>query len=432
MTCVDPEKLLHGIKISSVVPATVTGETAIHELSNMDLAMKLHYLKAVYYYKKEAVEGLDIYAIKKPMFKWLEVYCTVSGRIRRTDSGRPFIKCNDSGVRIVEAQCHMALDEWLDMKDGSLHKQLVSNKVLGPELHFSPLVYLQFTKFKCGGMSVGISWAHVLGDPFIASRFISMWGQHLAGSPLPQSIQLPITNARKPEKPPHVTAKPLSVKLVEPIGDHWLTTNTCKMEVHSFHFTHTQLKDIKSQISVQTEPFEAISALIWQCLAKIRGQRGPKIVTVCRNNHFDKDLAGILSNDQMISTVEADFHVAKGELSELTTLIAAGKKNESKEIEAMVDNDTGSPDLIIYGTNLTFINLEGIDLYGLELKGQKPVSVYFAIDGIGDEGVVLVLPEPPQGVTAGDGGDGRKVTVILPENEVLQLRGALEKDWCIT
>ncbi|RWR74122.1 protein ECERIFERUM 26-like protein [Cinnamomum micranthum f. kanehirae] len=389
MTCVDPEKLLHGIKISSVVPATVTGETAIHELCNMDLAMKLHYLKAVYYYKKEAVEGLDIYAIKKPMFKWLEVYCTVSGRIRRTDSGRPFIKCNDSGVRIVEAQCHVALDEWLDMKDGSLHKQLVSNKVLGPELHFSPLVYLQFTKFKCGGMSVGISWAHVLGDPFIASRFISMWGQHLAGSPLPQSIQLPITNARKPEKPRHVTAK---LALGETGRAH-------------------------------RGPL---------CLAKIRGQRGPKIVTVCRNNYLDKDLAGTLSNDQMISTVEADFHVAKGELSELATLIAAGKKNESKEIEAMVDSDTGLPDLIIYGANLTFINLEGIDLYGLELKGQKPVSVYFAIDGIGDEGVVLVLPEPPQGVTAGDGGDGRKVTVILPENEVLQLREALEKDWCIT
>lgn len=146
MTCVDPEKLLHGIKISSVVPATVTGEAAVHELCNMDLAMKLHYLRIVYYYKKEAAEGLNIFALKKPMFKWLDLYCTVAGRIRRADSGRPFIKCNDGGVRIVEAQCHMALDEWLDMEGGggsSLHKQLVSDKLLGPELFFSPLVYLQ-------------------------------------------------------------------------------------------------------------------------------------------------------------------------------------------------------------------------------------------------------------------------------------------------
>lgn len=294
---------------------------------------------------------------------------------------------------------------------------------------------MQFTKFKCGGMAIGLSWAHVLGDPIIASKFISVWGQHLAGSPLHQSIQLPITNTRKPEKPPHVTGKPLPARPVEAeaVGDHWITANNCKMEIHSFHFTDTRLKNIKSKISDKTEPFEAISALIWQCLAKIRKERGPKIVTVCRNNYLDKDLEGVLSNGQMISTVEADFHLAKAELPELATLIAAGKNDESKEIEAMVDYDNGLPDLIIYGANLTFVDLEGVDLYGLELKGQKPVSVCFAIEGIGDEGVVLVLQGPPKGIiTAGEGGDGRKVTVILPENEVLQLRDALEKDWCIT
>ena len=47
----------------------------------------------------------------------------------------------------------------------------------------------------------------------------------------------------------------------------------------------------------------------------------------------------------------------------------------------------------MYGANLTFVNLEEADFYGMELKGQKPVHVSYFIDGVGDEGVVLVTPK---------------------------------------
>ena len=48
---------------------------------------------------------------------------------------------------------------------------------------------------------------------------------------------------------------------------------------------------------------------------------------------------------------------------------------------------------IMDGANLTFVNLEEADFYGMELKGQKPVHVSYFIDGVGDEGVVLVTPK---------------------------------------
>ncbi|WP_411026270.1 acyltransferase, partial [Salmonella sp. s58078] len=93
------------------------------------------------------------------MFEWLDLYYPASGRIRRSENGRPFIKCNDGGVRIVEAKCDRSIDEWLGSKDRCKNdEQLVPSQVLGPELEFSPLVYLQFTRFICGGLSVGLSW----------------------------------------------------------------------------------------------------------------------------------------------------------------------------------------------------------------------------------------------------------------------------------
>ncbi|KAL6012615.1 hypothetical protein ACLOJK_003104 [Asimina triloba] len=137
------EDLIYDVKMSSTSTATITGQNAVHELSNMDLAMKLHYLRAVYYFRNESKLPIDIFTLKEPAMKWLDVYCSVAGRIRRSETGRPFVKCNDGGVRIIEATCRVSLDEWLEMDDPSRHRLLASNQVLGPVLQFSPLVHLQ-------------------------------------------------------------------------------------------------------------------------------------------------------------------------------------------------------------------------------------------------------------------------------------------------
>ena len=135
---------VHSHKLSSVVPGAVTGDEVIHELSNMDLAMKLHYLRTVYFFKaSEVIEGLGILKLKEPIFAMLNFFYLVAGRIRRTESGRPFIRCNDSGVRVIEAQCDKTIDEWLESEHSSLDGQLAADKVLGPDLPFAPLVYIQ-------------------------------------------------------------------------------------------------------------------------------------------------------------------------------------------------------------------------------------------------------------------------------------------------
>ncbi|KAL6176488.1 hypothetical protein ACLB2K_053121 [Fragaria x ananassa] len=122
------------MRLSSVVPATVTSEEhKVHELTNMDLALKLHYIKGVYYFSR--VEGVTSYDLKKPMFQLLQLYFPAAGRIRRLENGRPFIKCNDSGVRIVEARCDETVDEWLAMALGDDHDSsfdvLAYNQALG-------------------------------------------------------------------------------------------------------------------------------------------------------------------------------------------------------------------------------------------------------------------------------------------------------------
>ncbi|XP_022773078.1 protein ECERIFERUM 2 [Durio zibethinus] len=426
------ESPVWGQKLSSVVPAKVTGDNKDFELTNMDLAMKLHYIKGVYFFQSEAVQDLSVRDLKEPMFQWLEFSFTTSGRIRRSETGRPFIKCNDGGVRIVEANCDKTIDEWLATNDNhqSPDHLLAYNQVLGPDLGFSPLVFVQLTWFKCGGMSVGLSWAHILGDAFSASAFINMLGQIMAGQIPSKSFQ--VHNPKKSESPnPSIPGKPFSLKKVDPVGDCWITANNRKMETHCFHVTAKQLHHIESTTYQPSQIdniscFEILSAIIWQSLSKIREDSGPRIVTICTNDYLKMRENEMPTNGMTLSTVEADFSVSKGEIVELAKLIAEKRMPENGLIEELLQGNEEGSDFIVYGANLTFVDLEEANLYGLKLKGKKPVFVNYTINGVGDEGTVLILPGPEK-----EGGKGKIVTMTLPEYQIEKLKNILENDWNI-
>ncbi|TXG52665.1 hypothetical protein EZV62_021834 [Acer yangbiense] len=420
-----------GLKLSSVVPAKPTGNKD-HQLSNMDLALKLHYIKAVYFFDAKAAQGLCIYDLKEPMFQLLELYYTASGRIRRSDDdgGRPFIKCNDGGVRIVEAFCDMTVDEWLAVKEDSRDDCLVYNQVLGPDLAFSPLVYVQFTCFKSGGMSLGLNWAHVLGDPFLATTFLKMWAQMISAHvPLSlPSISLHVPNPNNNSNSKSSANSSPVVKTLDPVGDHWRIPGDCRIESHTFHVTAKQLDLIKSKIhnpitAVDFYDFEVLSALIWKSLLKIRDDSGLRAVTICTYDSGDRENE-ILTNAVVISTVEADFIQRKSEVSELAALIADKRTEANSLVEDIFEKDGSGLDVVVYGSNLTFVNMEGADVYGLKLRGEKPVFVNYAISGVGDEGVVLVLRGPEE-----DGGCARTVTAVLPEKQLSELKIELEDGW---
>ncbi|KAI3676880.1 hypothetical protein L1987_86494 [Smallanthus sonchifolius] len=422
---------IYDIKISTVSSGSIAGHNAVQELTAMDLAMKLHYLRFVYYFKAPTFDGLNILKIKETMFNWLNHAYISCGRLRRAESGRSFIKCNDSGVRVTEAKCHLSLDEWLESKDDSRHKLLVSNQVLGPDLAFSPLVLIQLTDFKCGGKSLGMSWSHVLGDAFSAVGFINLWAQVMAGhypaQPLTMGQQ---QNHTFDFKDPNPSPDPLSAKRVGPVGDLWSTSNHSKMESFSFYISPSELTRLQAQVcgekvDEQIPVFECICVVIWQCLAKVRNGSGPQVVTICRKDLKTRHKGVITNESQTIGLVKTGTSVGKHTPLELGSLLMNKADDERLKIEEAMEKDDTLPDFLIYGANLTFVDLSDASFYEMEVRGQKPVHVDCFIDNIGDEGVVLVLPTP-KGCS-----DGRVVSVTLPENQVSELKLVLKQEWCI-
>ncbi|XP_020582226.1 LOW QUALITY PROTEIN: protein ECERIFERUM 26-like [Phalaenopsis equestris] len=418
---------IHSIRLSTVVPGDVTPANTVHHLTGGDLALKLHYLKSVYYFRpSDVLMGLTIPSLKKPMFPLLNIYYPAAGRIRRDETGRPHIKCNDGGVRIVEACCDLTMEEWLDRKEVDRNRRLFPDKAggVGPDIYFSPTVFIQFTRFKCGGMAIGFSWAHLLGDAVSASNFINLWGQLLSGKEIPKNFQLHnLKNDPEKSIPAELdSVLPSSVEQVKQVGDFWLNSNTQRMATFSIELTATKLNYLQSKISTKISIFQTIASLLWQNIAKIRAEKEPKLVTVCSNSSIESN--GILSNQIKVKTVASNSSPAKTELLELAKLLNKEAIDEMKSVQDLLNRETEKLDVILYGSNLTFVDMESINFYKLELKGQQPVHVEYNIDGVGDEGAVLVL----QGHV---GTSGRVISLILPEEEILQLRELLENDWGI-
>ncbi|KAL2343366.1 hypothetical protein Fmac_004651 [Flemingia macrophylla] len=424
----EESSVVYDVRLSSVGPGRSTGSDVFHSPGGLDLAMKLHYLRVVYFFESEVAQDLSIMKIKDAMFTWLNPYFITCGRFRRSESGRPFIKCNDCGARFIEAKCHKTLHEWLATHHWPSYNLLVSHQVIGPELSFSPPVLLQVTEFKCGGISLGLSWAHVLGDPLSASEFINSWGQvmnnlgHREHINIPRPV--PVPGQPGPEK------DPFSAKRIDPVGDHWIPANNKKMDTFSFHLTNSQMNYLQAQIwgpsLDQTPSFESLCAMIWRCVARVRPGSEPKTVTVFRPDPTNR-ANDIIGNNQMIYKVEAGSEccIVDTNLSVLASLLADQGVDERKQIEEAIERDEGVSDFFVYGANLTFLDLEEINVYGLQLKGHKPTFVYYTLQGVGDEGAILVYPWP-KGSTKNNGADGKFVTMILPEDEMLKLKSELK------
>ncbi|XP_057773321.1 protein ECERIFERUM 2-like [Salvia miltiorrhiza] len=414
---------LDDIKLSTVVPASITGEDKNHQLSDLDLAFKLHYITSVHFFGADAAAELTIHDLKKPMFPCLQLYYPICGRLRRHDApapARPYVKCNDSGVRVVEATCAKTVAEWLAAVHGGDHHRLLvyDQPILAHDFGFTPLVFLQLTKFQCGGLCVGLRWAHILGDAFSASEFLNMWGKFMANETTPRQLLTAPANPPHPSPPSSLSA----VKLLDPIGDDWLAPNSSKMQTHSFHITQTQLSDLLAKY--KAEPFQIISAILWKSMAKIRGTN---IITVCRNtkNHDKNDHEMPSNARHLIGVVEAETSsvIAEADILEISKLIADKFFDQTGMIQKQMEEGKGLLDFVVYGANLTFLDLEGVDLYGLQLKGRRPLLGSISIRGVGDEGAVVVAADAS--------GGGRLVNVILPEDHIHHLKNDLRLDWDI-
>ncbi|KAL8541999.1 hypothetical protein ACS0TY_003019 [Phlomoides rotata] len=404
----------------SVVSGKPTEPGKIHKFSAVDRAMGLHTVHAVFYYGsnpfQEGPLASDLDNLRVTLSQLLDQYPVVTGRLERGPDGAWQVKCTDAGVRMLQANVSVTLDEWLTSADASEERDLtVWEEMPHDPIFWSPF-RIQVSNFKCGGLAIGLSCTHMHADITSATMLIRSWTEVHRG--------LPSTH------PPIFHLPPLSPSPSISINPSYSFPTNCntpsKLATATMKFPASTLKKRLSQLRTQcpdATPFDVLAALFWSCIASHQQDAKKRAISICvdsrslPNSPISYAYFGNALRFSTLGVDAGDLVQDGGRLGKLADLVhrhVAGLKAD--DFVAVVGD---GPHGMMYGPRLTCIDAEHLVdetgeglMYGAVFgPGGKPVHVSYHVGNVEGEGLIWVMP-------SAEGGLGRTVTVTLPEEQM--------------
>ncbi|XVF65808.1 hypothetical protein PTKIN_Ptkin09bG0280400 [Pterospermum kingtungense] len=278
------------LKESTIVrPAQDTPKGSLFN-SNIDLVMVRCHIPTVCFYKPDGCSNFyDPVKLKEALSKSLVPFYPIAGRLGLDENGRLEIVCNAEGVLFVEAETTSVMDQFIgDFSDNSqVNSRLVPQVDCSGGISSHPLLVLQVTTFKCGGVCLGVGLHHTLGDGATTLHFLNSWAATTRGiSPrIAPFMDRTLLRARVPPTPKfhHVEYEPSpSMKTTTShsisTSDSSQTDNLSPSNVFAFKLTTDQLNILKAKPNIANaddttkySTYSVLTAHIWRCISKARG-----------------------------------------------------------------------------------------------------------------------------------------------------------------
>ncbi|EOY29511.1 Hydroxycinnamoyl-CoA shikimate/quinate hydroxycinnamoyl transferase, putative [Theobroma cacao] len=302
-------------KSTMVYPAE---ETQKHRLwsSNLELLMTLHHVPTVYFFRPNGSSNFfNAQVLMEALSKVLVPFYPMAGRLARDEKGRVEINCNAEGALFVEAETDVVIDDLIgDTIRSSELWRLVPTVDYAADISSYPLTLLQVTKFKCGGVCLGIGLQHTLADGPAGIHFINSWAESARGLPLSAEphIDRSLLRARDPPTPTfhHVEYDPpLSMNTdQEPQSDPETT-------VSIFKLTRDQLNTLKDKANKDGNAgnystYNSLAAHIWRCV-KSFPDTAKRIQTILKRMD-DEYLRSAIDHMETVPNVRAPVLGARG------------------------------------------------------------------------------------------------------------------------
>ncbi|KAG8363776.1 hypothetical protein BUALT_Bualt19G0057500 [Buddleja alternifolia] len=406
--------------ILSVVSSNPIQPGKVHKLSLLDQSMGLHTLHIVFYYNSNPFNDgpmpSDIDNLRASLSHLLDKYPIATGRLTRGGpEGHWQVKCNDAGVRMLEASVSATLDEWLRSADVLEERGLTAWEDMPHDPSFWSPFRIQINNFKCGGLAIGLSCTHMHADITSATLLMKSWTQVHCNLPLTHS---PIFHLPQPPTP--------SLKNSTP------SFSPSKMGTATMKFSHSVIHKRLSLVQnhcPNATPFDVLVALLWSRIALWQEPEPDKnhnrSLSICvdsRNHGRPPIPYSYFGNALHFSVLSMDgdklIRGGLGQVCEYVHQHIEGLKRDDFCLEV-----EGEGPFRVYGPRLTFINTEhmvdvengeGVMYDAVFDKGEKPVHVSYHVGNVVGEGLIMVLP-------SSEGGLGRTVTVTLPEEQIANL-----------
>lgn len=415
-----------GSRVTRYAKSTAASVTPVrpgktHELSALDNAMERHAVHLVLYCRAAPGVGRD--PLKESLSEVLSLYPAMVGRLTRREGESPgsgwIVKCNDAGVRMVDARAAVTLDEWLATASADEEMDLAYFEQMGSEPYIWSPFYVQLTEFTDKSYALGLSCTHLHNDPTAAALFFHCWAaaHRRTTSPYSPFLHSPTfaasPAASPPPAPPMLAAKSTAAP---PSAD------AVAMSSATFHFPADAMRALLSTLEPETTPFAALAALFWLGVAGAgAAEESEKDLTLALD--FRKKMHAPLPTGYYGSSVH--FTRARADLASGLSAVATALDRRvagvpEEDLWAAVEwlharqADGGEP-FQMYGPELTCMALDHLPLYGAEfVAGEPPARVACRIGGAVGEGIVIVVP-------AAEGDAARDVVVTLPAESTARI-----------
>ncbi|PNX81201.1 hydroxycinnamoyl-coenzyme A shikimate/quinate hydroxycinnamoyltransferase [Trifolium pratense] len=121
--------------------------------------------------------------LKTSLSKVLVPFYPLAGRLQWKENGRFDIECNALGVQFIEAQSSLELSELGDFSPTSeYYPYLIPHVDYTLPIQDIPLVMVQLTHFKCGGISISLLVSHAAADGQSSLHFSNEWARLARGN----------------------------------------------------------------------------------------------------------------------------------------------------------------------------------------------------------------------------------------------------------
>ncbi|OMO99511.1 Transferase [Corchorus capsularis] len=385
----------------SVVSTISTQSKKLCNLSVLDRLMEPNQVKVVYYYpSRENVEpGEWIKKLRDSLSTVLSNFPIVAGRLQKNEKGHWVVKCNDGGLRMMEAKAKGSVEDWLKSVDRDKELKLIYWEDMFHKPYFWSTFYVQVTEFEKGGVAIGLSCTHLLADPTCVTMFLKAWADStLSGKmscpPFFHSLPQPEENDHfsfNKKNPNQDLINYYKSSIERPIT---LLISNQKYATITLSFRDSMVRDcigMARATNTCSPAFETLAALFWVDIESA--------VNVGAENMLQEATKAI---GEVVKKMDGE------EIKDLIQWLKCNDHNNDRAVPSM------------NGYDLVCANLEGVNPYLAIFKDRlEPLRVSYYVEPMVGPGRVQIMQPPPG--AAGEGPLSRVVMATLPEDEVAML-----------
>lgn len=263
-------------------------------LSELDQIGAMIHPQGIYFYKPSISCETSCHAriadtLRDSLSRVLIPFYPLAGRLRWIDQedqhhqkGRLELDCNDKGVVLIEVELNVDLASFGDFTPSPNYQYLFPAIDYNIPIHELPVMFVQLTKFKCGGISLSFAISHVVADGTSVGHFLREWARLARGETL-EILPFHDRNVLQARDPPVLSprlehSEDLMIDPPDLIQLSGEEEKRMKRTVIQLRLSQKQVERLKKlandysniNIGASFTRYEAIAAHLWRTMCKAR------------------------------------------------------------------------------------------------------------------------------------------------------------------